>query len=37
MKQLLKTIETFIGVKSIKRTNNSKRNGYSFFYRYQVY
>lgn len=29
--ELLKTIETFIGVKSIKRTNNSKRNGYSFF------
>jgi prophage antirepressor-like protein len=29
--ELLKIIETFIGVKAIKRTNNSKRNGYSFF------
>ena len=29
--EVLKTIETFMGVKAIKRTNNSKRNGYSFF------
>ena len=29
--ELLKIIETFIGVKAIKKTTNSKRNGYSFF------